>query len=226
MASRSWLPMCLMLRTTLLPPAVSLYKAAPRILGAKVMAIALPGLLTMGCSTMALEDIAMDEPAFSFTEFFQGDVRASGFFTSRLGSVSQHFCGDFFGTEKDGDLRLDETLNYTSGLTEKRVWQAEETPDGRFTATADSLEGPVDGQIQGNTLAMKYTMEVLVGPGPDDKQTFDMKDYMFLQPDGTLQNLTKVYKWGIRVGYVSTVFIRHDGSDSCEARTADGGTAA
>ena len=37
-----------------------------------------------------------------------------------------------------------------------------------------------------------------------------MNDWMFLQPDGSLHNYTRVSRWGIHVGTVSTQYIRLD----------------
>jgi len=166
-----------------------------------------------GCSNMKLEDLVQDTPSFDFQNYFQGHTRASGWFSDRFGKPRRHFCGDFIGTEKDGKFELDETLFYSDGVLETRVWLVDIGPQGEFTATSDSLIGDATGQLSGNTLAMEYTMKVKIAEGK--MWDLAMKDFMLLQPDGSLHNITQVYKWGVRIGTVSTQYVSHDGSETC-----------
>lgn len=150
---------------------------------------------------------------FNFTEFFHGHTRASGWFSDRFGRPRRHFCGDFHGSF-DGELfHLDEKLFYTDGVRESRLWKVSITEDGMFTAQSDSLIGEAIGLVKGNCLSMKYTMEVKVEE--NNHWVLDMKDSMILQPDGSLHNITQVYKWGIRIGTVSTQYQHHDGRMLC-----------
>ena len=169
--------------------------------------------LVSGCSTMTIESLARDTPTFDFREYFQGHTRASGWFSDRFGRPRRHFCGDFIGTEKNGKLELEETLFYSDDVTESRVWLVDLQTDGNFSATSDSLIGNATGTFKGNTLAMNYTMRVKIAE--DKEWVLGMKDFMLLQPDHSLHNITQVYKWGIRIGTVSTQYTRHDGSQMC-----------
>jgi hypothetical protein len=56
---------------------------------------------------------------------------------------------------------------------------------------------------------MSYVMRVKL----DEGKYWDlrMEDLMLLQPDGSLHNITQVFKWGVRIGTVSTQYQHHDG---------------
>jgi len=170
-------------------------------------------VLLMGCSNMTLDKVASDTPVFDFVSFFEGHTRASGWFADRFGNVKRHFCGDFMG-KQDGDrFLLDEKLFYNDGVTEERVWSVEVGDNGEFRAESDSLVGPAVGRLKGNGLNIKCTMRVLVDGGKEWKLKMD--DFMLYQSDGSLHNITHVNKWGLRIGTVSTQYVRHDGQQMC-----------
>lgn len=169
-----------------------------------------------GCSSMKLSDTAQLGPAFDFVEYFEGHTRASGWFADRFGRVKRHFCGDFVGTKTNDVLSLDEKLIYSDGIEETRIWDVVIDGEGNFSAESDSLVGPATGRISGNALNMQYVMNVLVAP--EKTWQLGMDDFMFLQPDGSLHNITIVKKWGVRIGSVSTQYTRHDGSDPCSVK--------
>lgn len=167
---------------------------------------------------MNLASIAKDSPQFEFKDFFLGHTRASGWFSDRFGKPRRHFCGDFLGTLDGDKLVLDEKLYYTDGVFEERIWRVEISEAGVFVAESDSLLGQARGQVLGNTLAMDYSMRVNIDQGK--QWDLDMKDFMILQPDGSLHNITQVYKWGVRLGSVSTQYQHHDGQDLCSELSA------
>lgn len=176
-------------------------------------------LALTACSGLQLDDVASDTPAFDFQATFEGHMRASGWFADRFGKPRRHFCGDFIGTMEGDVLSLDETLFYTDGVVEKRVWRVSVSDEGEFRATSDSLQGDAVGQIEGNGLQMRYTMTIGMPGG--EEGVFDFNDFMLLQPDGSVHNITHVLKWGVRLGAVSTQYARHDGSQTCAARESD-----
>lgn len=165
---------------------------------------------------MQVDDVASETPPFDFRTYFTGHTRASGWFADRFGKPRRHFCGDFVGRRDGDELVLDERLFYTDGVEETRVWRVSVDDEGIFTATSESLIGEARGVIRGNTLEMHYRMAVKTvdGKGP----VFDFDDFMILQPDGSLHNITHVKKWGVRLGSVSTQYDRHDGSETCATR--------
>jgi len=172
-------------------------------------------LIVTGCSSMNFEKLSSTGPAFDFKEYFEGHTRASGWFADRFGNVKRHFCGDFYGETRDDVFVLDEKLYYSDGVFEERVWDVTISEAGDFVAESDSLVGPATGKLQGSGLQLQYVMNVLIAENKIWKLSMD--DYMFFQPDGSLHNSTIVQKWGMRIGSVSTQYIKHDGSETCLA---------
>jgi len=166
---------------------------------------------------MRVDDVASATPAFDFEAYFDGHTRASGWFADRFGKPRRHFCGDFVGARQGDDFLLDETLDYTDGVLEKRLWRVSISAEGVFRASSESLVGEARGVIRGSALEMHYTMRVSTADGGEP--TFDFDDFMILQPDGSLHNITHVKKWGVRLGVVSTQYARHDGSETCASRS-------
>ncbi|MFK7892136.1 MAG: DUF3833 family protein [Granulosicoccus sp.] len=151
---------------------------------------------------------------FSFTDYFHGHTKASGWFADRFGKPRRHFCGDFYGSfDASGMFILDEKLYYTDGVFEEREWTVSISEAGVFKADSDSLIGQAHGLMSGDRLTMDYSMRVKI---EDEKfWDLDMKDAMILQPDGSLHNITRVHKWGLRIGVVSAQYQQHDGSQLC-----------
>jgi len=156
---------------------------------------------------MSIEQIKTEAPTFDFVSYFEGHRKASGWFADRFGKVRRHFRGDFVGTVRnDGVFELDEKLVYSDGIVETRIWEVQVTAAGQFTAESESLVGRAEGAIVGNALTMQYVMNVLIAPNKTWKLSMD--DSMFLQPDGSLHNITQVKKYGVRIGSVSTQYYR------------------
>jgi len=165
---------------------------------------------------MSLDQQSTASPKFDFIEYFSGHQRVSGWFSDRFGNVKRHFCGDFVGAvNDDGVFVLDEALYYNDGMVETRVWNVTIDENGQFKAESDSLIGPALGVIKGNALNMQYVMKVEVEPSK--VWNLSMNDYMFLQNDGSLHNITHVYKFGIRIGTVSTQYFRPDANRQASA---------
>lgn len=165
-------------------------------------------------ASLAVDGTGLQEaPALDFGEFFHGHTRVSGWFTDRFGNPKRHFCGDFFGEYKNDLFVLNEKLFYTDGVVETRVWNIDVTDDGVFSAESDSLIGGASGVVRNNVLSMQYAMKVQIAEGK--QWALNMKDTMILQPDGSLHNITHVYKWGIRIGTVSSQYRHHDGNGLC-----------
>lgn len=150
---------------------------------------------------------------FDFCAFFSGHTRASGWFSDRFGNPRRHFCGDFYGMYKDDIFLLDEKLYHSNGIQEVRSWKVSINDRGVFKAQSDSLIGDAQGLISGNRLSMQYSMKVKIEK--DKYWDLDMKDVMISQPDGSLHNIAQVFKWGVRLGTISTQYQHHNGEKMC-----------
>lgn len=153
---------------------------------------------------MKIENIAKESPEFEFTRYFLGTTKATGWFSDRFGTVRRHFDGEFIGTWEDDVFVLSEELRYSDGVVENRQWHIRMDDGGNFSATSDSLVGEASGVQRGNTVNLKYRMYVDL---KDDKRwLLKINDWLILQQDGSVHNITEVYKWGFKIGTVSNVF--------------------
>lgn len=169
---------------------------------------------------MKIESVAQTAPVFDFCSYFLGRASASGWFADRFGNVRRHFSGEFTGRYEGEDFILDEVLSYTDGITDKRSWRVYIDSQGNFRASSESLVGDASGRLLGNALNLKYSMNVDLSNGKS--WLMNMDDWMFLQPDGSLHNYTRVSKWGIYIGSVSTQYIRLDQASNADNTVAIG----
>lgn len=168
---------------------------------------------------MNINSIATAEPEFDFKAYFLGHTKASGWFCDRFGNIRKHFNGDFFGSVDGDKFILDETLAYSDGINESRLWKVSIDSQGNFRAEGDSLLGEARGRLVGNTLNLQYAMWVEVAG--NKKWKLSMDDWMVYQPDGSLHNVTRVKKWGVLVGVVSTQYAKLKRSSSVPGSAND-----
>ncbi len=153
---------------------------------------------------MNIDSIAKSEPEFDFKAYFLGHTKASGWFCDRFGNIRKHFNGDFVGSVEGDNFILDESLAYSDGINESRLWNVSIDAVGNFIAVGDTLIGEARGRLLGNTLNLQYAMSVKVAN--NKTWNLSMDDWMVYQPDGSLHNITRVKKWGFLVGVVSTQY--------------------
>ncbi|MET0090800.1 MAG: DUF3833 family protein, partial [Candidatus Thiodiazotropha sp.] len=84
-------------------------------------------------------------------------------------------------------------------------WTLKRLPGGRYTGTADDVEGSASGQVSGNALHWTYTLSLPVG---EKVYAVDFDDWMYLQEDGVLINRSVMKKFGFRLGEVTLFFQR------------------
>jgi len=106
-----------------------------------------------GCVDMKLTDVSKETPEFDFEAYFTGYTKASGWFSDRFGNVRRHFCGDFIGERAGDKFVLKETLYFSDGVEENRIWTIDFDEQG-FTASSPSLVGNALARVKGNALQM------------------------------------------------------------------------
>ncbi len=156
-----------------------------------------------GCTSMSLENHAIDHPELVIEEYFNGYIEAWGVFEDRFGTLRRQFTVDIYGTWDDGVLTLDERFQYSDGEKETRIWRIEKVDEFNYRGTADGVIGHAVGTRRGNALRWEYDFNLKVG-GRTYKVHFD--DRMYLQPDGVMLNRAKVSKFGIEIGTVTLAF--------------------
>ncbi|MDR5905870.1 DUF3833 domain-containing protein [Franzmannia qiaohouensis] len=160
-------------------------------------------LLLAGCAGVDVEDYTGSEPRLDIAEYFVGETRAWGMVQDFRGEVQRRFTVDIDGSYDGQTLVLDEHFVFDDGETDRRIWTFERVDDNRWRGSANDVEGSVDAAHHGHVFNMRYPLDVEVG---GRNITFQMDDWMYLQPDGRLINRTAMRKFGITLGEITIVF--------------------
>ncbi len=142
-------------------------------------------------------------------DFFDEPAKAYGVFQDRFGRPRRMFNADVQPSFEKGVLTLKEFFTFDDGVEEERVWRIQPEGDGRYSATANGVIGSARGQVDGPALRWHYTFALDIGSRVLHVQ-FD--DWMCQQSESVLINRAIVKKWGIRIGDLTIVFIRHSSS--------------
>ena len=174
----------------------------------KKQIIGLLSALSLGaCSLSApASHYAAEGPTLKLYEFFDGKTTAHGLVKDWRGNVTRRFNATIEGQfDKEGRGTLDEVFTWADGEIQTRTWQVWQTGTNTFEGTAGDVVGKATGEAYGNALHWKYVLAVKTPSGSTINLTMD--DRMYLLNDGTLMNMTGMYKFGIKVGEV-VIFIQ------------------
>jgi hypothetical protein len=162
-------------------------------------------LLLSACGNVPVEHYRDETPRLDLPHFFTGQVQASGIFQKRSGEVAKRFRVDINGHMQGANLILDERFVYSDGTKQQRTWTLVPTGNGHWQGTAGDVIGVAEGQVSGNTLHWKYTLDLEVD---GTRHPVQLDDWMFLMDDNTLVNRSYMSKFGVEVGQISLFFTR------------------
>ncbi len=167
--------------------------------------VAVAGFVLAGCAGQQLNEYANEKPTLDLSQYFNGKLVAHGMFQDRSGQVVRRFVVDMDGTWNGNQGVLDERFTYSDGSTERRVWRLTKHENGRYTGTADDVEGEASGQTAGNAFRWGYTLRL-----PVDGKVYEVQfdDWMYLIDDKVMLNRATMSKFGIRLGEVTLSFTR------------------
>ncbi|MET0052303.1 MAG: DUF3833 domain-containing protein [Candidatus Thiodiazotropha sp.] len=165
----------------------------------------LSALTLSGCSGIEVTRYQAERPELRLEEYFNGSLDGWGQFQKRDGSVVKRFKVKVDARWEGDQGILDEHFEYSDGTRQQRVWTLKRLPGGRYTGTADDVEGSASGQVSGNALHWTYTLSLPVG---EKVYAVDFDDWMYLQEDGVLINRSVMKKFGFRLGEVTLFFQR------------------
>ena len=97
---------------------------------------------------------------------------------------------------------MDEDFIFDDGEKQKRIWKITKQPDGRYIGTAGDVVGDAVGQIAGNSMFLKYVLDV---PYKNRTIHISIDDRMYLVEPDLLINESKMTKFGFRVGQIILV---------------------
>jgi len=162
-------------------------------------------VLLAACGSVPVEHYRNETPALDLTRFFNGPVQATGIFQKRSGEVAKRFSVNIDGHMQGTRLILDEHFVYSDGTRQQRTWTLVPTGNGHWQGTAGDVIGVAQGEVSGNTLHWRYTLDLEVD---GSRHPVQLDDWMFLMDDNTLVNRSYMSKFGIEVGQISLFFKR------------------
>ena len=130
----------------------------------------------------------LPEPALDPTRFFSGRTEGQGSLKVRLGADRTLRVQSVGTTQRDGDFRLDQTIQFGNGAVENRTWLLRRVNAQHFTATLSDAQGPVRAESNGNLLHLRYRL----------RRAVYMDQWLYLQADGrSLENRAQITVLGI-----------------------------
>ena len=148
-------------------------------------------------------DYANTAPRFRPEEYFAGQGRATGIIQFRSGHPRRSFTLDISGTWNGAELVLDEEFRFDDGEVLNRGWNFKKIDEHRYEGTAEDIVGPAIAEASGQAFYITYSMAVKT---QDRRIVIHFKDWSWLQPNGMLINVAKMYKFGIHVGGLTAFF--------------------
>jgi hypothetical protein len=139
------------------------------------------------------KDLAAATPVFDAEKFFVGKTEGRGVVKSALASrASVHDIS--VGRIEQGVLILEQKVQRQGKPVEQRRWRMRKLGPGKYTGTISDAEGPVQGEVSGNCIRMRYKMK---------KGGVQVEQFLYLQPDGrSAINHMTFRKFGIPVATV------------------------
>ncbi len=162
-------------------------------------------LLMTSCSQATIETYEGRQPQLDLREFFSGELKAYGILQNRKGEVTRKFSADIQAWWEGETGYLDETFYFDDGEVSKRLWTLEHLGDGRYSGTADDVEGVAMGQVEGFAFHWVYDLNV---PYKDGTIKVKLDDWLYLVSENRLLNKTVLRKFGFGVGKLTLVIER------------------
>lgn len=169
----------------------------------KSLAIAATALLLAACAGPDPAKYADQKPALDLKQYFNGTIIGHGMVQGRNGQVDRRFVVRIEASWNADQGVLDEYFDWSDGEKQRRVWKLTQVGPGRFIGKADDVVGEAVGEVYGNALRWRYTLEV---PFRDSTINLDFDDWMLLIDDKVMLNRAVFSKWGIRMGEVTLSF--------------------
>ena len=159
------------------------------------------------CSSVTVNDYRDYKPTIQPEVFFSGYLSAHGLIKNREGLVIRTFNADIDASWQDGIGTLLEDFTFNDGELQQRIWTLTPNDDGSYTGTAGDVVGPGEMTLAGNSLFLDYVLRI-----PYGQSTVDVRvdDRMYLVAPDVLINESVMKKFGVRVGSIDLVIIRHD----------------
>lgn len=146
-------------------------------------------------------EFAAATPAFLPERFFVGRTEGAGTLKVVLkGAQAVRVHGS--GRIEGDTLVLDQVVERPEEKPERRQWRIKKLVSGGYTGTLSDAKGPIQGDVSGNRLHLKYRLA---------KGNVDVEQWVYLQPGGRVaQNRLVLRRFGLHVGSMDEVIRRVD----------------
>ena len=150
-----------------------------------------------------IENYKKMSPSLKIQEYFNGELKAWGLLKDYKGQVSRRFTVSMQGSWKKKEGKLQEYFVFDDGEKQERTWAFTFQDEENFFGTAHDVVGQAEGRQIGNTVNMKYVMQIPVGA-----KTYDIfiDDYLYRLDERRVLNISKLKKFGITVGSLFIYF--------------------
>ena len=170
----------------------------------------LAGTLVMvaGCAGPDPMSYQSQKPTLDLKQYFNGDITGWGMVQNRSGQVDRRFVVKIKASWQGDEGILDESFEWSDGEKQRRVWKLKAVGPNRYVGRADDVRGEAIGEIYGNALRWRYTMDL---PYRGGTIGLDFDDWMFLIDQEVMINRAVFSKFGVRLGEVTLSFRRSAG---------------
>ncbi len=163
--------------------------------------------LIFGCSSINPEIYSKNSPKLDIREYLKGKLKAHGILQDRNGKVIKSFTVTMTGTWNQNKGKLVEDFIFSDGKKDHREWNIEMTDDNHFTAKAHDTVGYAKGLQYGNAVKMDYVLKIDVD---GKKYDINLIDWIYLVDEKTAINVSKMTKFGFKVGTLTISFKKLD----------------
>ncbi len=170
---------------------------------AVVLSTFLMGGLLAGCAGPDPIQYQTQTPVLDLKQYFNGEIKGWGMVQNRSGQVDRRFVVTIHASWNGDDGILDEAFDWSDGEKQRRVWRLKAVGPNRYIGKADDVDGEAIGEIYGNALRWRYTLNV---PFRGSTIGLDFDDWMLLIDDKVMLNRAVFSKWGFRMGEVTLSF--------------------
>ncbi len=169
----------------------------------KIILIVMSLGFIFGCSYIDPKIYSQNLPKFDVRKYLNGPLEAQGILQDRSGKVIKTFTVKMVGSWKGNEGKLEEDFTFSDGKTDHRTWEIKMSDDNNFTAKAHDTVGIAKGQQYGNAMKMNYILTIDV-----DGKKYDIRliDWIYLVDEKTAINVSKMTKFGFRVGTLTISF--------------------
>lgn len=161
----------------------------------------------LGCSSINPEIYKENSPKLDIRQYLKGNLEAYGILQDRSGKVIKSFTVKMTGTWDKNKGKLVEDFIFSDGKKDHREWDIEVLDDNNFKAKAHDTVGYAKGWQYGNAMKMDYILKIDVD---GKKYDINLIDWIYLVDEKTAINVSKMTKFGFRVGTLTISFKKLD----------------